>query len=118
MPGRHDSTVASFLPLTPVVFEILVSLSSEDRHGYSILTDVRSRAGEALRPGSLYRALNRLLDEGLVEEVEERPDPDLDDERRRYYRLTTLGLKVTRAEADRLEAQLGRARAVLVARRR
>ena len=118
MPVRRDPPAASFLPLTAVVFEILVSLAGEDRHGYSILSDIRSRTGEALRPGSLYRALNRLLEEDLVEELEERPDPSLDDERRRYYRLTSLGRQVAEAEAARLDAQLKRARATLLARRR
>ncbi|MEZ5317471.1 MAG: PadR family transcriptional regulator [Vicinamibacterales bacterium] len=100
----------SFLPLTPVVFDILVSLATQDRHGYSILVDVRERTGHALRAGSLYRALNRLLDDGLVEELDERPDPALDDERRRYYRLTPLGRGVAVAEAARLEVQVKNAR--------
>lgn len=106
-----------FLPLSSVVFEILVSLAAGDRHGYQILTDVRERSGEALRPGSLYRALARLLDEELVEELDERPDPELDDERRRYYRLTALGRKVAEAEAARLEAQVRHARAARLLRR-
>ena len=79
-PGRVPSP-ARFVPLTSIVFEILVSLANEDRHGYSILMDVRSRTAEAIRPGSLYRALNRLLDERMIEELDERPDPELDDER-------------------------------------
>lgn len=109
----------SLLPLTSVVFEILVSLASEDRHGYSILSDVRQRTGEPLLPGSLYRAMARLLDAGLVEELDERPDPDLDDERRRYYRLTPIGRDVARAEAARLERQLKDARsAQLLSRKR
>ena len=106
-------------PLTPVVFEILVSLAAGERHGYSILIVVRERTGASLRPGTLYRALNRLLVDGLVEELEERPDPKLDDERRRYYRLTDLGLRTARAEAARLEAQVRAAReARLLSRRR
>lgn len=105
-------------PLTSVVFEILVSLASEDRHGYSILTDIRARTGEPLRPGSLYRALNRLLEDGLVEELDERPDPALDDERRRYYRLTPRGRKAAEAEAGRLDAQVRSARAAHLLRRR
>ena len=105
-------------PLTSVVFEILVSLAAEDRHGYSILTDIRARTGEALRPGSLYRALNRLLEDNLVEELDERPDPALDDERRRYYRLTPRGRKAAEAEAERLEAQVRSARAAHLLRRR
>jgi DNA-binding PadR family transcriptional regulator len=118
MATRRDSPAEAFLPLTSVVFEILVSLAGEDRHGYSILTDIRSRTGGSLRPGSLYRALNRLLEEGLIEELDERPDPSVDDERRRYYRLTSLGRKVAQAEAARLDAQIERAKAALVTRRR
>jgi len=102
----------AFLPLTPVVFEILLSLAGGERHGYSIMQEVESRSGGAvaLRAGSLYRALARLLDDGLVEELEERPDPG-GDERRRYYRLTATGQEVAAAEARRLARQLGTARA-------
>jgi len=108
----------SFLPLTAVVFEILVSLATGERHGYSIMTDVRARTGGSLRPGSLYRALNRLLDDGLIEELDERPDPDLDDERRRYYQLTALGRQVAEAEASRLDAQVRAARSARLLTRR
>jgi DNA-binding PadR family transcriptional regulator len=119
MPPRHDPSPGTFLPLTPVVFEILVTLAGGERHGYSILTEVRARSGEILRPGSLYRALNRLLDDGLIDELDERPDPELDDERRRYYRLTPLGRRVAEAEAGRLETQVRQARAArLLVRRR
>ena len=111
MPTHTPPPVESLLPLTSVVFEILVSLASGDRHGYSILTDVRDRTGEPLRPGSLYRAIGRLLDDGLVEELDERPDPAIDDERRRYYRLTERGRRVAAAEAARLETQVRHARA-------
>jgi len=108
----------SFLPLTPVVFDILVSLAGGDRHGYSILTDVRERTGTPLRPGSLYRALARLLEDGLVEELDDRPDATLDDQRRRYYRLTALGRRVAAAEAARLDTQVRHARAArLLARK-
>jgi len=108
----------SFLPLTAVVFEILVSLATGERHGYSIMIDVRARTGGSLRPGSLYRALNRLLDDGLIEELDERPDPDLDDERRRYYQLTALGREVAEAEASRLDAQVRAARSARLLTRR
>jgi len=119
MPPRTPPPIESLLPLTSVVFEILVSLATEDRHGYSILTDVRGRTSEPLRPGSLYRALNRLLADGLIEELDERPDPALDDERRRYYRITALGRRVAEAEAARLEGQVRAARAArLIVRRR
>jgi DNA-binding PadR family transcriptional regulator len=109
----------SFLPLTSVAFEILVTLAHGDAHGYSMLTDIRERTGQPLRPGSLYRAIGRLLDDALVEELDERPDPEFDDERRRYYRLTDLGRQVAAAEAARLEAQVRHARAAkLVGTRR
>ena len=104
---RHPE---SFLPLTAVVFEILVSLATGERHGYSIMTDVRARTGGSLRPGSLYRALNRLLEAGLIVELDERPGPDEDDERRRYYALTPKGREVARGEARRLEALVDMAR--------
>ena len=104
---------ASFLPLTPVAFEILLALAEGEQHGYSIMLDVERRTGGAitLHAGSLYRALNRLLESGLIEELDERPDPAHDDERRRYYRLTSLGAAVAREEATRLESQVSAARA-------
>jgi DNA-binding PadR family transcriptional regulator len=110
MPAARRAADA-FLPLTPVVFEILVSLATADRHGFAILADVRGRTAEPIRPGSLYRALHRLLEDGLVEELDERPDPEIDDERRRYFALTPLGREVATAEASRLAAQLRAARA-------
>ena len=102
----------SFLPLTPVVFEILLALAEGEQHGYAIMLEVERRSGGTvtLHPGSLYRALNRLLEGGLIEELDERPDPEHDDERRRYYRLTALGGEVARAEALRLESQVASAR--------
>jgi DNA-binding PadR family transcriptional regulator len=99
-----------FLPLTPVVFEILLSLAAGERHGYAVMREVSERTGTPLRPGTLYRALSRLLDEGLVEELDESRTDD-GDERRRNYRLTGLGLEVARAEARRLQEQVGHARA-------
>jgi DNA-binding PadR family transcriptional regulator len=102
-----------FLPLHRDTFHILVSLADCDRHGYSILLDVAERTGGALRlsPSSLYASIKRLLHQGLIEELAERPDPDEDDERRRYYRLTRLGRKVAEVEARRLERLLADARA-------
>ncbi len=103
-----------FLPLHRDTFHILVSLADRDRHGYSILLDVAERTNGALRfsPSSLYASIKRLLHQGLIEELAERPDPDKDDERRRYYRLTRLGRKVAEVEARRLEQLLADARAI------
>jgi DNA-binding PadR family transcriptional regulator len=103
----------SFLPLTPVAFEILLALADGERHGYSILQEVETRSdgAVALHAGTLYRALARLLESDLIDELAESPDPSSGDERRRYYRLTTRGIAVARAEAWRLEGQLVAARA-------
>lgn len=103
----------SYLPLSAVVFEILLALAGEDRHGYDIMREVERRTEErlSLYPGTLYRAVNRLLAEGLIEELEERPARPNDDERRRYYRLTRLGRNVAGAEARRLASQVRAARA-------
>src|SRR5579871_5613160 len=92
------------LPLTPPVFHILLALVDEERHGYGIMQDVARQTSGALQlgPGTLYGCLKRMLAAGFVEESDERPDPDLDDERRRYYRMTALGKRVVRAEAQRL----------------
>jgi DNA-binding PadR family transcriptional regulator len=102
----------SFLPLTPVVFEIALALAGGERHGYEIMQDVEQRTDGriVLHPGTLYRALARLLDQKLIEELDERPVADRDDERRRYYRLTALGQAVARAEVDRLASQVSAAR--------
>jgi DNA-binding PadR family transcriptional regulator len=109
----ESSGLERFLPLTPAVFEILLALYDGDKHGYEIMQEVSgSTEGRApLLPGTLYRALSRLLEAGLVEESDERPDPELDDERRRYYRLTALGKRVLKAEAARLQQQINAARA-------
>ncbi|MGD0541142.1 MAG: PadR family transcriptional regulator [Tepidisphaeraceae bacterium] len=103
----------SLLPLTPAVFQILLALSDQERHGYAIMREVAAQTNGQLHlgPGTLYGCLKRMLRAGLVEESEERPDPELDDERRRYYRITDLGRRVTRAEAQRLEAAVFAARA-------
>ncbi len=103
----------SFLPLTPVAFEVLLALADVERHGYSILQEVESRSGGAvaLHAGTLYRALARLLESDLIEELNESPDPSSADARRRYYRLTARGIAVARAEVARLEGQVTAARA-------
>lgn len=103
------------LPLTPSVFHILLALSDEERHGYGIMQDVARQTNDALQlgPGTLYGCLKRMLAAGLVEESDERPDPELDDERRRYYRMTPLGKRVVRAEAERLAGAVMAARTKL-----
>ena len=103
------------LPLTPPVFHILLALADEERHGYGIMRDVAWQTGDALQlgPGTLYGCLKRMLAAGLVEESDERPDPALDDERRRYYRMTALGKRVVRAEAQRIAGAVVAARARL-----
>jgi DNA-binding PadR family transcriptional regulator len=102
----------SFLPLTPVAFEILLALADGEQHGYSIMREVnrRSTGSVTLHPGTLYRALARLLESGLIDELDERPEVGNDDERRRYYQLNARGIAVARAEAERLESQLSAAR--------
>ena len=110
----HDEPAPeSFLPLPRDTFQILVSLADRERHGYSVMQDVADRTDGTLRlsPSSLYAAIKRLLSQGLIEELQERPDPANDDERRRYYRLTKIGRKVALAEARRLERLLADARA-------
>lgn len=101
------------LPLTPPVFHILVALSDGERHGYAIMRQVAEDTGGALQlgPGTLYGCLQRMLAAGLVEESDARPDPQLDDERRRYYRMTGLGTRIVKAEAKRLAAAVTAARA-------
>ena len=101
----------SHLPLTPVVFEILLALSDGERHGYDIMREVEQRSSGlvVLHAGTLYRALHRMLRERLVEELDERPGKN-DDLRRRYYGLTALGRDVAVAEARRLASQVTAAR--------
>ncbi len=105
--------VESFLPLRRETFHILVSLADRDRHGYAVMQDVLERTDGALRlsPSTLYATIRRLLEDGLIEELDERPDPAHDDERRRYYRLTATGRVVATAEARRLDRLLRDARA-------
>jgi DNA-binding PadR family transcriptional regulator len=100
-------------PLTPAVFHILLALIGQERHGYAIMKEVEAQTeGEMLlRPGTLYQAIKRMLELSLIVESDERPDPDMDDERRRYYRLTALGQTTAEAEIDRLQKLLRIARA-------
>ena len=113
MPGRTRDPQES-APLTPATFHILLALSGGEKHGYAIIQEVSERTEGRLQigPGTLYGAIKRLLAAGWIEEQDERPDPLLDDERRRYYRLTGVGQRAAEAEAERL-AQL-----VATARRR
>ena len=108
-----------FLPLTPAVFHILVALGDGEAHGYAIMQDVLARTQGSVRlsAGTLYGAVGRLLDDGIIEECEERPDPEMDDTRRRYYRLSDLGGRVLAAEANRLTDLLRAARATKVIRK-
>ncbi len=103
----------SLLPLPPATFHILMSLAEEDRHGYGIIQDVAERTGGSLKlsAGTLYRSIQRLLEQGLLIETQDRPDPDQDDERRRYYRITPYGQAAARAEANRLTQLVKLARA-------
>jgi DNA-binding PadR family transcriptional regulator len=101
-----------YLPLTPAVLDIMLALGDSELHGYGIMQEVRQRTGgqRRLAPGTLYRSLRQMHERGLVAESEERPDPDLDDERRHYYRLTHLGRRVAVAEVERLEGLVRAAR--------
>ena len=101
-----DSEIESMLPLQPAVFHILMALAEDDRHGYAIIQDVAMRTNGRIKlsAGTLYRSIQKMLEQGLIAELSERerPKPELDDERRRYYRITSLGIAVARAEARRL----------------
>jgi DNA-binding PadR family transcriptional regulator len=116
----RDQNVESLLPLPAAVFHILIALADRDRHGYSIMQDASERTGGKVRlsAGTLYSSIHRLLEQGLVEELRNSPDPASSDERRRYYRLTKWGRQVALAEAQRLSELLEQARATgLIPRR-
>jgi DNA-binding PadR family transcriptional regulator len=110
---RKAQTSDELLPLTPAVFHILVALSEGERHGYAIMRQVAEDTDGSLQlgPGTLYGCLKRMLSATLIEESDERPDPTLDDERRRYYRITDFGALTVRAEAQRLATAVTAARA-------
>ncbi|HMF59475.1 MAG TPA: helix-turn-helix transcriptional regulator [Vicinamibacterales bacterium] len=111
-PRADADDVDSFIPLPTAVFHILVALADRERHGYSIMQDVTARTGGKVRlsAGTLYSAIRRMLEQGLIEEMRTSPDPASDDDRRRYYRLTRLGRDVALAEARRLTDMLSQAR--------
>lgn len=103
----------NLLPLSPAIFHILLALADGDRHGYGIMQEVkiRTEGRVQLGPGTLYGAIKRLLEQGVIQETEERPDPELNDERRRYYRLTQFGRRVLQAEAERMAGLVKQAQA-------
>jgi DNA-binding PadR family transcriptional regulator len=107
------SEIEALLPLPEATFHILIALVREDRHGYAIMQEVEARTNGELRlsAGTLYRTIQRLLQQGLIRETRDRPAPELDDERRRYYRLTPLGEAAAQAEARRMTELVRMARA-------
>ncbi len=111
MPQTTDPQ--AFLPLTPAAFHILLTLADVEKHGYGIMLEVAALSNGQIKlgAGTLYGTLKRMLADGWIEECDERPDPELDDERRRYYRLTDLGGRVVRAEAERFSRLVDAARA-------
>jgi DNA-binding PadR family transcriptional regulator len=102
-----------YLPLTPAIAHILLALADGDRHGYAIMQEIERITDGAVRmgPGTLYGTIKRMIASGLLEEADERPDPALDDERRRYYRASALGRAVLEAETARMATLVGAARA-------
>ena len=100
-----DADLQRFIPLKIQWFHIMLSLAGEEQHGYAIMQEVLNRSTGKVRlwPATLYGSLKRLIEAGLIEESDERPAPELDDARRRYYRLTDLGRRVLDAECERLQ---------------
>ncbi len=112
VPGKRSSDPGDLLPLTPVALNVLLALADGERHGYGIMLEVRERTGGRVRlgPGTLYGAVKRLKEGGVIEESGERPDSESNDERRRYYRLTGFGGEVLAAEVERLDGLVRAAR--------
>lgn len=108
-----DPDVRALLPLPPATLHILLALADEDRHGYAIQQEIAARTNGAVRmsAGTLYRSIQRMVEQGLIDECDARPDRPDDDERRRYYRLTPFGFEVARADTERLQALVRIARA-------
>jgi DNA-binding PadR family transcriptional regulator len=117
--GTSEKPIEAFLPLTPAVFHILLTLADGEAHGYAMMQEVNRRSGGTVRlgPGTLYGAVGRLLEDRIIEECEERPDPQMDDTRRRYYRLTKLGGRVLAAETERLSDLVKAARSTKAVRK-
>jgi DNA-binding PadR family transcriptional regulator len=111
MTGKDE--IDALLPLPPATFHILLALADEDRHGYAVIQDVAARTGGELKlsAGTLYRSIQRMLEQGLILETRNRPAPEDDDERRRYYRITPLGTATAKAEARRFSQLVRMARA-------
>ena len=109
----QDPTVESLLPLPAAVFHILIALADRDRHGYSIMQNVAARTDGKVKlsAGTLYSSIRRMLEQGLIEELTQSPDPSSSDERRRYYRLTRFGRRAAAGEVERLKALVRQARA-------
>jgi DNA-binding PadR family transcriptional regulator len=105
-------TPENILPMTPAVFNILLALADGEKHGYAIMLEVEANTMGSVKmgPGTLYGSIKRMLASGLIEETGERPDASTDDQRRRYYRLSGLGQRALRLEAERLERQVSVAR--------
>lgn len=112
MPDTQAHPTDTLLPLPTAVFHILVALADRDRHGYSIMQDIASRTGGVFKisAGTLYSSIRRMLEQGLISELSESPDPANHDERRRYYRITEAGREAAGAEARRLSEMLAQAR--------
>src|SRR5215467_5183380 len=110
--NRTPRKVEDMVPLTPAVLHILLALADGERHGYGIMQEVTRSAGGQVKmgPGTLYGSIKRMLADGLIQEADERPDPEMDDERRRYYRLTDFGQRVVSAEVERMAALVRHAR--------
>jgi len=111
MFDKHE--IDALLPLPSATFHILLAVADDDRHGYAVIQDVAARTGGELKlsAGTLYRSIQRMLEQGLIVETRERPAPEEDDERRRYYRITPFGTAVAKAEARRLTELVRMARA-------
>jgi DNA-binding PadR family transcriptional regulator len=109
MKLMNQQTVQNELPLTPLTFQILLTLADQDRHGYGVIKEIERQSGGNMAPatGALYLAAQRMLESSYIEESEDRPDPELDDRRRKYYRLTEFGRSVAAAETKRMVDLVG-----------